>query len=610
MLSMVRACVFVPAAVLMSAGSHAIHAAQDDKVQSSAVAFATNPEVLIRYEAGRSAEARRAAEEAGFEILEDYEPGLYLRTRPGPGTRSVAARAVAASSAEAVLRIEPNYIVSIPEPIGPRRPNPAAAASPRSPAAAPSTSAATPDDPRLAELWGMENIRAAIAWETGHESPVVVGVIDTGVDYTHEDLRDNIWVNPNETPGDGVDDDMNGIADDVHGARFDGGVGTGDPMDDNAHGTHCAGTIGAVGDNAVGVAGVNWKVRIMALKFLRANGSGTTDDAIRCIDYAVAQKRNGVDLRVLSNSWGGGGRSTLLEEAIARAEAEEILFVAAAGNSSQDNDRTDNYPSNYPLESIIAVASINVREEMSWFSSFGFETVDLAAPGGTLESEDADDILSTVPGNAYDFFAGTSMATPHVAGAVALAWAHPDHSGKSAAEMKELILDNARSIPSLSGRCVTGATLDLTFLGDGGPPPPETPDDLAYFGREAEQAGAFGLNSSTGSAIYMLGGTVYQSNLTFLGEEVTPDGHLGWVYREDYPFAPFDFLFTKDPIGLAPYHRVYARPAEEIGVPFGWMLDASRGEVLGVTDAGIRSERRRQLEEIRARSAERDADRP
>jgi subtilisin family serine protease/subtilisin-like proprotein convertase family protein len=333
---------------------------------------------------------------------------------------------------------------------------------------------ALPNDPSFPSLYGLHNtgqtggtpdadIDAPEAWElsTG-SSDIVVGVIDTGVDYTHQDLAANMWVNPAEIAGNGVDDDGNGVIDDVHG--FNALNGSGDPMDDHSHGTHCSGTIGAAGSNGVGVAGVNWEVSIMALKFLDSFGSGTTADAIEAIDYAIGRKRAGVNLRVLSNSWGGGGFSQGLKDAIDAAGAEDILFVAAAGNGfGSNNDTFPFYPATYDSPNIVSVAATNHFDGLAFFSNVGPTTVDLGAPG--------QDILSTTPGNSYDFFSGTSMATPHVAGAAALVLSNNDTL--STEELKALLLSSGDAKASLAGLTVSGRRLNAAnALAQAGPPTP------------------------------------------------------------------------------------------------------------------------------------------
>jgi serine protease len=319
-----------------------------------------------------------------------------------------------------------------------------------------------PNDASFGQLWGMNNtgqtggtagadISAVQAWDVSVGSrDVVVGVIDTGVDYTHPDLAANMWVNPGEIPGNGLDDDGNGYADDIHGINAI--TGTGDPMDDNDHGSHCAGTIGGVGNNGVGVAGVNWNVSIAAMKFLSGSGSGTTADAITGINYAVDLKLNrGVDIRVLSNSWGGGGFSQALEDAIVAANNADILFVAAAGNSATDNDTSPHYPSSYEVPNVVAVASTDHNDNLSSFSCFGATSVDLGAPGSS--------ILSTTPGNTYQTFSGTSMATPHVTGAAALLLSV--NNTLTVGELKDLLMQNGDPIPALAGKTVSGKRLNV-----------------------------------------------------------------------------------------------------------------------------------------------------
>ena len=555
-------------------------AADEQKVRGSAVAFSQNKEVLILYKEGQADAAKANAQDAGFVVLEDYKPGRFLRcTRPAPapGAMSFAARVNRVATSEAVRVVEPNFVVSIPRPPLEQAGGVARAAVPRR-AGKVQSQATKPDDPKLDQLWGMTNINARVAWDKVNESPVVVAVIDTGVDYTHEDLAGNMWKNPGEVAGNDMDDDGNGIKDDVHGAKFANNVASGDPKDDNEHGTHCAGTIGAVGNNHLGVVGVNWKIQIMALKFLDASGSGTTNDAIRCIDYAIEQKNKGVNVRVLSNSWGGGGESQALAEAITRSEQAGMLFVAAAGNSLPlNNDANPNFPSNYPNDNILAVAAIDIADGLADFSHFGATTVDIGAPGVG--------ILSSVPNNGYEKLSGTSMATPHVAGAAALVLAHPDHQNKSAIEIKAILMQKARPLFSLSGKCLTGGTLDIGFLGSAGgaPIPVPFPEGITFLGELSGQGGAFVLNGTTGEARYTLGGTLFSSNLEAKAIETTPDGFEGWVYREDFPSQPFDFLFTRGTIGNAPYHRVYIRPAEGTGAPFSWYLDVSQSSVFSVS---------------------------
>jgi subtilisin-like proprotein convertase family protein/subtilisin family serine protease len=330
-----------------------------------------------------------------------------------------------------------------------------------------------PNDARFAELYGMNNtgqtggtadadIDAVEAWDsTTGSARIVVGVVDTGIDYNHEDLAANVWINPNEIAGNGLDDDGNGYIDDVHGINAI--TGTGDPMDDNSHGSHCSGTIGGVGGNGIGVAGVNWEVQIMGLKFLDAGGSGSLEAAITAIDYAVAMKNAGVNLRVLSNSWGGGGFSQALQDAIQAANDVDILFVAAAGNSGTDNDVVPEYPSGYDVPNVIAVAATDHNDGLAGFSEFGLTTVDLGAPGV--------DILSTTPGNTYSVFSGTSMATPHVSGVAALVLSA--NETLSTAELKDILINSGDPVPSLAGKTVSGKRLNAaSAVAEAGPPVP------------------------------------------------------------------------------------------------------------------------------------------
>ena len=358
--------------------------------------------------------------------------------------------------ADDIEYIEPNIIYSIdPEP--PETVSDAGAA------------ATSPDDPIFGWLWGLHNtgqtapdgvagtadadIDAPEAWDiqTGSSS-VVVGVIDTGVQYTHPDLAPNMWVNPGETPGNGIDDDGNGYIDDVHGINCI--TGSGNPMDDHGHGTHVAGTIGAVGDNGAGLTGVNWNVEIMALKFLNSSGSGSVADAIECLNYAVMMKNlYGVNVRVTNNSWTCGGApcfSQSLSNAITAARAADQLFVAAAGNDNNDNDSNPYYPASYTQDNVIAVAASTKSDGRASFSNYGASSVDLAAPGVS--------IVSTYPTSGYAYTSGTSMASPHVAGVAALLMA--EYPAESALQVRDRILDNVDTKSAWSGLVATGGRLN------------------------------------------------------------------------------------------------------------------------------------------------------
>lgn len=343
----------------------------------------------------------------------------------------------------------------------------------------------TGDDPLFSKQWGLINIGVQEAWKVTKGNPdLVVAVIDTGVDYTHEDLLPNLWRNNKEIPNNGIDDDGNGYVDDVIGWDFVSNDNkpydlSMDPLDilfkggNPGHGTHCAGNIAARGDNGKGISGVAPNVKIMSLRFIGEKGQGTTADAIKAIRYAVD---NGA--KVLSNSWGAEGEdpnegkeNLALRETIQYAQDHNVLFIAAAGNGhsgkgySNDTDPQPSYPATYPFENIISVAAIDARDNLGSFSNWGAKTVHIAAPGVAVFSTMVGNRYSDVVVDKFGFKAtwdGTSMACPHVAGAAALYWsAHPE---KSYQDVKAAIIGSAKKLQNLSDKTVSGGKLDVEAL--------------------------------------------------------------------------------------------------------------------------------------------------
>lgn len=292
-------------------------------------------------------------------------------------------------------------------------------------------------DPDLAKAYGLEKIGATKAWGSHKgQKNIIVADIDTGIDYNHQDLSFNMWRNPNP----GAKNDLVGY-DFVH----DDGL----PFDDQGHGTHTTGTIGAVGGDGIGISGVTQRVQLMGLKFLSAEGSGTTADAIRAIDYAIEH-----GAKILSNSWGGKGDdgNKALYDSIERAKAKDVLFIAAAGNDGTDNDGRDpSYPAAFDNDNLISVAATDKNDEMAFFSNYGKKTTHVAAPGVN--------VYSTTPGNKYASLSGTSMACPHVAGAAALLWSkNPSWNYK---KVKQVLMDSVDKLPALEGKIVTGGRINV-----------------------------------------------------------------------------------------------------------------------------------------------------
>jgi thermitase len=439
-----------------------------------AAAFLNN-EVLVQFAPTATAAAKAAARSAvGGRAIEAIQTaamrsqGIGALERVSLGRGVTVDRAIAAlANRPGVVFAEPNWRLS---------------------------ATSTSNDPYYttsSRLWGMYGddqpnatgpsgttnqfgSQAEKAWAAGLTGSrnVYVGIVDEGVDFNHPDLAANMWANPFDAPGDGIDNDGNGYVDDVRGWDFysnDASVydGTGDD-----HGTHVAGTVGGVGGNGVGVAGVSWNVTMIPTKFLGTDG-GTTTAAIKALDYLTDLKtRHGLNIVASNNSWGGGGYSSALHSAIIRGANAGILFVAAAGNSTVDTDVTANFPSNYSTlqgtsttkaaayEAVISVAALTSTGGLASFSNYGATTVDIAAPGASINS--------TLPGGGYGAYSGTSMASPHVAGAVALlAAARP---GATAADIRTAILSTARPTSSLAGRTVTGGRLDVAAAANLAPP--------------------------------------------------------------------------------------------------------------------------------------------
>lgn len=340
-----------------------------------------------------------------------------------------------------------------------------------------------PSDLDFSKLYGLHNvgqtggredadIDAPEAWDiTTGSRQVLVGIIDTGVDYRHPDIRPNYWTNPGETGLDakglnkqnnGIDDDGNGFVDDFRGWDF--ANDDNDPLDDHDHGTHCAGTIGGAGDDGVGVAGVNWQVSLVGLKFLTGSGSGTLEDAVEAIEYGTK-----LGVSMTSNSWGGGGYSPTMDAAIAAAHTAGILFVAAAGNDGSNNDQSPHYPSNYGHDNVIAVAATDHQDRLAGFSCYGRESVDVAAPGV--------DIYSTRTAGAYTEMSGTSMATPHVTGVAALIKAaYPD---ASIAELRARLLNTVDLVPGLANKVASGGRINAFNALENDTTPPGSVGGLA-----------------------------------------------------------------------------------------------------------------------------------
>lgn len=479
-------------------------------------------EVLIGWAPGASAFGRATAlaaisanvlDRIGTQAMLSADQGVYRVLAPG-GTEAAI---LALSRNPNVAFAEPNYKVTI---------------------------GATAQDTYYNNglLWGVESSDvptqygptgttnqygsgAEEAWGLGYtgSTGVVVAVLDEGIQITHPDLQANIWTNIKEIPGNGKDDDNNGKIDDVNGWDFYHNDNTVYDVGEDAHGTHVAGTIGAVGNNNIGVAGVNWNVTIIPAKFLGPNG-GYISDAANALYYLTdLKKAQGINLVAVNNSWAGGSYSATMQSAINRAAKNGILFVAAAGNSSANNDNTANYPSNYSslkasptesaasYESVIAVASIKSSGALSTWSSYGATTVDLGAPG--------EGIWSTIPTNSYQSYDGTSMATPHVTGALALYASY--NKTATAAGLRSAILANVKPTTSLSGKTVTGGRLSLEGMFNNAPPTNATYDPAVF---SVSTVSSIPRNQKANVTVVVrnLGNTAVQASVSLSAKAGTP----------------------------------------------------------------------------------------
>ena len=312
-------------------------------------------------------------------------------------------------------------------------------------------------------LWGLNNygqrggtagidIAASAGWKIRSAAPdVIVAVIDSGIRHTHVDLASNMWINPREIPGNNIDDDGNGYVDDVYGINAINS--TGSPIDDYGHGTTVAGIIGATGNNSIGVCGVAWNVKLMALKFLDSRGEGTVSDAIRCISYAY---ENGA--HIINASWGDTERSQALADAIEKARQAGMIFVTAAGNSSYNRSGDDvesypMYPGNFDLDNIVVVTAVNRSGQLANYANYGVKSVDIAAPGWEIFA------TSNAGDNQYTSANGTSMATAFVSGILALAKA--EYPQENYHQLIERLMSGAKLLPNLNNKCVSGGLANL-----------------------------------------------------------------------------------------------------------------------------------------------------
>ncbi len=410
------------------------------------------PEVLVKFRPNVSiADIKKIAEKNNDRLEDEIESvkGLVSIDDLDNADANKVAEQYSQMS-DLVVYAEPNFEIKLNDP--------ANVSTPTSNLDSREYDPATPNDPMFAEQWALNNtgqnggkekahVDALKAWlKTRGSDKVVVAVLDTGVDFTHTDLVSNIWFRPDNIPQ--YTDDELGTFNDEHG--FNATDNISDPMDDNGHGTHCAGIIGAEGNNDEGIAGINWNVQIMPLKFLGRGGFGSTKDAIEAINYAVDRKQKGVNVRVISASWGSTQYSKALEDAIRAAGEAGILFIAAAGNDGSSNDKRPHYPSNYDLPNVVSVAATDKNDQIASFSNFGTKTVHIAAPGK--------DILSTWLNDQYREASGTSMATPYVSGVAGLVLAAEPNL--TVAKLRERLLKSVDKLDNLSDKVESGGRLN------------------------------------------------------------------------------------------------------------------------------------------------------
>ncbi len=440
-----------------------------DTVTTSGLPEHVPGEVLVKLQPGGSMDDLVA--EYGARVLETIampgagaqsSTGQLLRLSLPEGTSTEQAMQAMEGDSRVAYAVANEILRLDDEPTPPTPPEPAP----------PEPEPGVPND-LDSRLWGLKNtgqdggtagadINALAAWQvsTGSAQGPVIAVIDTGIKYDHPDLANNIWTNPGEIAGDGIDNDGNGVIDDVHG--YNAITDSGNPMDDQGHGTHCAGTIAAEGNNGQGVVGVNWRAQMMAVKFLDQNGSGKLSDAVKAVNYATR-----MGARITSNSWGGGGANQALKDAL---EASNALHIFAAGNAGGNNDVRPAYPASFELDNIVAVAAVDRTGAKANFSNYGAVSVDLAAPGK--------DIYSTfINEEGYRSLSGTSMATPHVSGVAGLiATVYPEATNE---EIKSRLINGSSPLASMQGQTVSGGLLNAANSLENDQVAPGAPNDLS-----------------------------------------------------------------------------------------------------------------------------------